>query len=360
MQGEFVRRIALLGLAAVVSFTAHPVRAQSVTAAQVASDSHQGAYIWVDGVYERVGLPTYGLTGYRSLTSAGFDAGPSQSFNPRLDAGGVRGAIGTAVPHSNVRIELGGSYMDGGSTNSTALGPSQSIAGILMDGTILSGMMLPCIPGSLDCSKSATLRTEYRAWSLNAKAAADFRLGSAVVTPSVAVFGGITRADQTLSEAVAQQSFASGTYAASTSLQWRDIGVRGGLQLRSFVTPSFIVGWSGSVGVAARKIEFSGSDVATSSNPAFLLAGASTLTLQDSRTALLANAEANVTWHLTQAITLKGFAGLNYDRDVPGIAGAFSTGTTAGPTQPASLFFDSRTNLYAGGGVTVKFAAARP
>jgi hypothetical protein len=360
VQGALVRRVSLLALAAIALFAAYPVAAQPLTAAQVVSDTHQGVYVSVDGVYERVKLPVYTLSGYRSVTAAdGTDLGPSQTFNPRFGAGGVRGAIGTAIPGSNARIELGGSYMEGGSTDAAQPAFPEFAAGILMNGTVVAPR-LNCGTGGFDCPASATLRTDYRAWSLNAKAATDFRFGSVVVTPSVAVFGGITRANQTLLQTFRHVAVGQvGTYTASTGLQWRDLGVRGGLNLRAFVTPALSVGLGGSVGVAARKTEFAGSDIATS-NTAFMPAGTSALTLEDSRTALLANTEASLAWHLTPAIIVTGFAGFNYDHDVPGIVGPAYVSPLTGPTSPASLFFDRQTNFYAGGGVTVRFASMRP
>jgi hypothetical protein len=361
-----VRSLTAITLSICAWFAAHPVCAQSVTAAQVVSDTHRGAYVWVDGVYERVGLSTYGLGLHNGSFPVPFtDQGPAQSFNPRLDAGGVRGAIGTAIPGNNVRIELGGSFMQGSVSNvaSAAVGPV--LVGLLLTGAGANNGHV--CNGVFSCPASANLATDYQAWSLNGKAAADWKFGSVVVTPSVAVFGGITRADQTFTQAYEQRDaagvlFARGSYSAATTMQWRDVGARAGVQLRSFVTPAFVVGWGGFVGAAHRRTDFSGSD-AMASTSAAVLTGSSTLTLIDNRTVLLANAEGNLTWHLTPMISLTGFVGLNYDSDVPGIAGPSWTGSAApAPTSrnAAFLVFDDQTNLYAGGGLTVKFAGVRP
>jgi hypothetical protein len=176
------------------------------------------------------------------------------------------------------------------------------------------------------------------------------------VTPSLAVFGGNARADQTLSQAFTQ--FLGGgvletaSYAASTRLEWTDVGARAGLHLRSAVTPSFSIGLGGSAALAARRVSFSGNDVSSSSN-AGIITGSSTLSLSDSKTPLLANAEAHFAWQLTPWMTVRGFAGLNYDSDVPGIAGPSYAGSILAPTRSAaSLFYDHRTSVYAGGGLT--------
>jgi hypothetical protein len=215
------------------------------------------------------------------------------------------------------------------------------------------------------CSATGVLRTDYRAWSFNGKAETDWQAGSVTLTPSLAIFGGNTRADQTLSQAFRgllsgfPASFAN--YSASTKLEWRDLGARAGLHVSSAVTPSFIIGWGGSVGVAARRVSFSGSDVARSAGFDLIFVGSSALTLDDNKTVLLADAEANVTWHLTPAMSLTGFAGLRYDGDVPGIAGPSFVGRNNAPTSrsAASIIYESQTSLYAGGGLVVKFGGTR-
>jgi hypothetical protein len=58
-------------------------------------------------------------------------------------------------------------------------------------------------------------------------------------------------------------------------------------------------------------------------------------------------------------VELRGFAGLNYDSRVPGIA-APQIGGIAGIVPatgtPAGIKFAAETSYYAGGGITVKFA----
>jgi hypothetical protein len=358
-----MRRVWLCGFGVSVVFTANAVSAAPLTATQAASDSRHGAYVWVDGIFERVNLPRFSLGMFHNVAFAApsVDLGPVQQFEPRLDAGGVRGAIGTALPGTNARIELGGSYIEGSTGNAFSTPGVPGVAGLLMTGSGVNNAV-GCI--AITCTVAGALRTDYRAWSLNAKALADWNFGSVIVTPSVAVFGGVTRADQALSQTLELGGGigTGATYSASTTLQWRDIGGRAGINLRSFVTPSFVIGWGGSVAAAARKTDFSGSDAATTPFPAAFPAGTSTLTLGDSRAALLANAEFNVSWQLTPAIRVAGFAGLNYDHDVPGIAGPSYAGSVVAPTSrsAATLIFDSQTNLYAGGGVTARFGSVRP
>src|SRR2546428_2663210 len=64
----------------------------------VVTDS--GWYVWIDGDYQRVRLPAYalGLHNVRFPAAPFVDAGPSQSFDPRLNGAGVRGAVGYRLP----------------------------------------------------------------------------------------------------------------------------------------------------------------------------------------------------------------------------------------------------------------------
>jgi hypothetical protein len=75
--------------------------------AQPAAVSDGGYYLWVDGTYDRVKLPTYSL-GFHGLNAiSDVDSTNLQSFDPRSDGGGVRGALGYKVPGSSLRLEFG-------------------------------------------------------------------------------------------------------------------------------------------------------------------------------------------------------------------------------------------------------------
>jgi hypothetical protein len=86
-----------------------------------------GPYVWVDGFYEQMRLPSYNL-GTHLFQLFPFlpplaDLGPLQTFDPRLNSGGVRGAIGYLVPGSAFRLELGGSYVSGSGSQSQSSTP---------------------------------------------------------------------------------------------------------------------------------------------------------------------------------------------------------------------------------------------
>ena len=55
-------------------------------------------------------------------------------------------------------------------------------------------------------------------------------------------------------------------------------------------------------------------------------------------------------------MTLRGFAGLNYDDAVPGLASPAYTGSLAATSPvPAGITYAHETSYYAGGGAMVKF-----
>jgi hypothetical protein len=358
-----------LGAAAIVGISGGAI-ANDITPVKappraMVQQSSSGAYFWADGLYERVKLSPYslGLAHNNSFpTAAGFlNLGPTQTHNPILNGGGVRAAIGYGTPGTTTRIEFGGSYIDASGTEVSSIASAPGFMGQLMSGAGL-GTAFNCT-APFSCPTSGVLGTDYRAWSFNGKAETDWRFGSVTATPSITIFGGNTRADQTLSQAWSQFNGAgalvnTASYSADTKLEWRDLGARAGLHLSSAVTPTFTVGWGGWVGAAARSVKFLGNDVSNSNNPGGIIVGSSTLTLDDSKTVFLANAEANVIWHLTPTMSLTGFVGVNYDGDVPGIAGPSFVNAAGGilvSPSAASLIYDNQTSFYAGGGLVVKF-----
>jgi hypothetical protein len=333
------------------------------TAVQAIAEN--GFYFRADGLYEQVKLPAYGLGIHNTpLVAPYIDLGPSQTFNQRHDGGGARGALGYGIPGTETRVELGGSYTSASdsppqTTRITSSGPN--ITALLLTGAgVNSGFT--CGAG-LSCPTTGVLNTRYSAWQFNGKVETDWRYRSLTLTPSFSVFGGNTRADQTLAQTFTITTGGGveverATYSASTKLHWRDFGARAGLNLSSAVTPALTVGIGGSIAGAARHVSLSGNDSSNSTDPANFIVGSSSLSLSDSRTVLLANLEANAVYRLSPMTALRGFVGLNYDGDVPGIAAPFYTGSVSAPTSrnAASIVYASQTNYYAGGGLVVKFS----
>jgi hypothetical protein len=269
----------------------------------------------------------------------------------------VRGALGYAIPGSSFRIEVGGSYAAArGSQSQLTTTTTQDVSAQLLDG---SGRVAFTCAGSFTCTTSGALSTNYAAWEANAKVARELKLGAAKLTPSAAVFAGNARTDQSLTQAFTQVSGAAvtdtGTYAASTSLHWTDIGGRVGIDLALPLTNALTLGTGGWVGMAARHATLSGSDTA-SSTPVAIFNGNSAISTGADVTTILANVEAGLALQVTSMITLRGFAGVDWDNRVPGISIPSFTGSVNAPTAttPAGIHFNTETSIYAGGGFKVK------
>jgi hypothetical protein len=235
------------------------------------------------------------------------------------------------------------------------------VGGQFINGDISGGYI--CTPAVFfgTCNIAGTLSTAYDAWQFNGKVAADWKFGSVTVTPSVAVFGGNTRADQTLTQSFTYIDFTTGVtaltggYTASTSLKWNDAGGRIGLDVSTPVSTALTIGIGSWLGGAERKTSLSGSDSASDTAGQFNGSGA--LSINDSKTVFLANAEARIAYEFAQMATLRGFVGLNHDASVPGIAAPSFTGSFAAATSTtaARITYGSETSYYAGVGVTVTF-----
>jgi hypothetical protein len=315
-------------------------------------------YFWLDGVYDRVGLPTYAL-GLHLVNMGPFtDTGQTvQSFDPSVNGGGLRGAIGYAVPETNVRLELGGSSISakGTASQTTATSNDFFVMAQLMNGS--GAVAFSC--GFL-CTTAGSLSTSYDAWQINGKIATDLKYGSITVTPSAALIGGNTGADQNLSQTFIEFLFPrgsrTGAYSANTALHWTDFGGRVGLDVNAPVTQALSVGIGGWVGGVDRSVSLSGSDTATST-PIPIFNGASSLSSSDSKSVLLANAEVGFAYQFMPALTFRGFVGVNYDGSVPGITNPTFTGSVNAPTSatPAQIYYAQEATYYAGGGFKFRF-----
>lgn len=324
-----------------------------------------GWYVFLDGAYDRVGLPSNALGTWHTLSSAFpfTDVGPIQSFNPSLNAAGVRGGIGYFIPGTHFRLELNGSYVKGNgnqSQTSTVVAP-KGITPVLLNGTdpIVSGFA--CDPTGVTCSLAGHLTTDYDSWLINAKAAYDFKWGrSTVISPFALFFGGSSNNDQTFSQVLAQS--AGGTsqfsfYSASTALKWNDFGARAGFDSATPLNDWLTWSLTGSVGVAERMVSLAGSDAGSFSSGVFFATGASAISSSTTTTALVANVESGFAIKPWRSVTLRAFGGVNFDSRVPGISAPGFVGSVLAPTGaiPAAINFSSEFSYYAGGGAVVKF-----
>ncbi len=331
-----------------------------------------GWYVWADGSYQSVKLPSYDL-GFKTYQLPGNAPGaPFDTYDPRANGWGIAGAVGYKVPWGpgrTLRFEIGGSYVEAEASQTAA----NSIAGGLTAGyfvQLLNGRVQTnqsCI-GAAGCRTASSLQTDYRSWNINGKAAADYQFGATTVSPSLAVFGGRTSNDQNLVQnlidTAASATRPDAIYSANSTLRWTDVGVRVGLDVQHAVSTWLTLGVGGAVGVAYRDADLNASDFCENGFiPICTLfvatAPASSITTSVTKTPFLASAEASVVarpW--TPNVALRGFAGLRYDSDVPGIAtpGQPARALAGSSGTPAGIKFQSELSWYAGGGLVVTFA----
>lgn len=359
--GAFMKKL-LLGGVALLAFAgsaiAADIPAPVYKAAPATVVSASGWYLSVDGSWERINLPTYAL-GFRGINqpAPNIDLGISHPFTQRFDGYGIRGTVGYILPPgtlfgTNTRVELGGHYRHASGTQvaGSDIAPAATI--VYLNGSGIN-QAFNCLAPALTCPTTSTQSTNFSEWQLHGRVAGDVRTGSVVLTPSLAVFGGIARNNQTLAQNITQlPGGITASYAASTSTRWDDIGARAGLAVRFEVSTALTLDLSGYAGFARRHASLAGSDVGTG-----FTAGASTLSVTANATPFIANGEAGLAYKWTPAFIIRGFAGLNYDSKVPGIVSPSFTGSILAPTSrtAASISFQSETSYYAGGGVTWAF-----
>jgi hypothetical protein len=300
-----------------------------------------GFYVWGDGSYQSIQLPTYPSVGFGTgQLLAGSPLGSVTNFHDRLPGDGFSGALGYQFPYnsvfgSEIRLEVGGSYVHSTATQSTGnvpFGAGNSL--IVLDGT--TGFV-GLGPGTV----RSNLTTDYTVWQVNGKLSGDFRFNALTLTPSVAIFRNDGRNNQNLSQILI--AAATDTYQANTQLKWTDWGARIGLDAKYRFTDWIAAGIGGYVGSAERNVAMSGSDVSTLVASSAVASGART-------TAFLANAEAKLIFTPISTVEIKGFAGLNFDNRVAGISSPNFIGNI-----PADIKFEAETSYYVGGGVTAKF-----
>ena len=321
-----------------------------------AIQSQAGPYIWVDGAYESIPLPTYNIGSQRAASVVPLVLlGPLQSYDPRVTGASVAGGIGYVFPHGTFwgdrfRVELNAKI-----THATESQSGRNLATLIMRSNLAGAAVSTSGPGFLQLS---SLSTEYQAWQTGLMAATDFRFGTVSLTPSVTVFGGRSYVVQDFFEVSADLAGNPSpveSYSATSSLRWTDVGAKLGLDARTDLTPSFGVGLKGSVGFAARDVNLRASDA-----PGFVLSlffPSATIDTDANTVPFLANAEASIFVKSPSSnAVLRVFGGLNYDSRVPGISAPVIVSSVPGtPGIPAGIIFEAVTSYYVGGGLLMKF-----
>ena len=331
-----------------------------------------GLYVTGDGSWQNVRLPSFGL-GFRKTTDSPdtFDRGPFDDLSSNVTGAGRRGAVGynfgpgTFNPLLGIgsRVEIGGSYVDADGASSAA----STLTDGRMSPVLLSGAGIPftdsfwCSSG-FRCPTASALTTDYRNWQMYGKFATDYTNGTSTLTPYLSLFGGNGRNNQAFGQSFSQVNSIgdvvnTGSYNASTQLDWDDFGGKVGVDSKIPVNSWLAVQLGGAIGFAHRNASLAGQDRSLVTGN-FAFSGTSTVNDNESTTALIANAEAALIITPISGVSLRGFAGIIADSDVPGVAGPSFTGRAVdGPATvtPAGIDFDSETSYYAGGGLVASF-----
>jgi hypothetical protein len=319
--------------------------------------SQAGPYIWVDGAYESIPLPTYNIGSQHAASVVPLVLlGPVQSYEPRVTGASVSGGIGYVFPYGTFwgdrfRVELNAKIARANETQS-----GRNLATLIMRSNLAGAAVSTSGPGFLQLSN---LSTEYQAWQTGLMAATDFRFGSVSLTPSITVFGGRSYIAQDFFEISADlagnPSSVEG-YAATSTLRWTDVGAKFGLEGRAELTPILGVGLKGSVGAANRNVNLTAHDA-----PGFVLSlffPPASIDTSTNTVPFLANGEASIFVKSPSSnAMLRVFGGINYDSRIPGISAPVIVSSVPGtPGIPAGIKFDAATSFYVGGGMHMKFA----
>lgn len=323
-----------------------------------------GWYLSGDVAWQAVNLPDYQL-GFHKVNNPAFaDGGTFQSLDQHLDGYRLQGTVGYFLPPSmsdtlmglNTRVEFAGRYRraTGGETGITDFTDGGVVTQTLDGAGANAGYV--CSIGQV-CQFASDVSTEHSDWQIGGRIAGEYRMDQILLMPSLTLFGGETRTDQAMVQTLHLGAHPEiPTYIADTSLRSTDYGLRAGVDLKFDVTPVVSLGLGGSAGLARRHASFDGIDMVN--DPLLgLLAGAGAASDSDNATPFVANTEVSLTYKWLPALAVRGFAGVDYDSKVAGIAAPDFGGVAGAVTTrtPARVSFHSEFGFYAGGGVTWSF-----
>jgi hypothetical protein len=360
-----VAGLAVLGLMAPGMDAFAQTTAPNAPRGAVSQMSPSGVYVWADGAYQSINLPSFGNFGYRAQVFPPGTIVANEKHDPRVDGSGVKGAIGyvfrddlfPAAFGTRTRIEAGGSYVTADGKNFATNSNFNTNLLIANVQGVSPGLLAGC--GGATCSTSSTLSSDYRAWDIFLSGKADFRTGPIRLTPSLTVFGGKARTRQDLAQQLGVDGgpYPTGgggnTYSLRAALDWSDLGAKLGLDIDYDVNAWLSIGLGGTAGWSRRSAALSASDSLRFPNSITNYTSATAGSADT--TPFLANAEAKVVLRPQPGVSIKGFAGLNYDGRVPGIAGGEFPDPLGFNTGAAHIKFESTTSYYAGGGLMIGF-----
>lgn len=352
-----MRREAMIITSIAMAIAAESAGAQTIRQTTAADSGH--AYVWTDGSYQSIGLSSVANFGVQGLLPATTIPGGSEKHDSRLNGYGINGGLGyvfapgvfSAPWGSNVRIELSGNYVR---ADDTRFAESVPITNVNLTALPLTGVAFGITGcGGATCLTRSSLSSDYTSWNIDLKTKSDFRSDAWTFSPSIAIVGG--RADT--SHRFAQQTFLDGAlyplvgYDMNATLKWTDIGAKFGLETRYDFANGLSAGLIGAAGLTHRSASMS-------ADSSILLGSVipRVSAVQDSRNTmpLLLNLEARLTARVMPNVIAKGFVGLNYDSDIPGLEAPQSL-VFASTGIPARIKFDATTSYYVGGGLNVSF-----
>lgn len=326
------------------------VSAQTLLEPRTAQVANTGFYVRGDGTYQSIRLPRNEFGAFNITPAAPFGSlGPAYNAEQNLNGYGFSGAIGMRLS-SKIRAEVGASSLKAQGTGTGSYFGNASVQYTTLGRTFTANIAGG--PGA-EHTTSSSLRSDVSAWSVNGKLMMDFDIGTVTVTPSLSMFGGRSRVDQSFADTTDYPFFAAVFYSANSSLRWNDVGVKAGLQASAPLSNWLIVTAGGSLGFASRNASMSATDTLDNTGPFFGLAGASAV--MDSRRTIpfIGNIEVGLTAAASSMIAVRAFAGLNYDSRMPGIQTGFVDAFS--PVGRATIKFEGETSFYAGGGVVISF-----
>jgi hypothetical protein len=293
-------------------------------------------YAWIDASYQSANIPAMNPGQSAALAIAAPSYTPLRATDPFPNGVGMRGAVGIILPSdtfstafgADARVELAVSMTDIGALmreEPMNLGEPQLFNS--------ASSLLGCA-AIVNCLPAAMSPTSYQTLQLDLRAASDFRIGPAVVTPSLTLFS---------KDARGTQSF----YAASGTSSWSEWGARLGLDSTLALDARQAVGLRASVGGSYRAANFASreADFADGAAPPLLASG------HWNAVPFTGSAEASYLLRPAPGYTLRAFVGLSYDSRMP----ISSESIGLDPSVSGAISYQALMSYYYGVGIKLHF-----
>jgi hypothetical protein len=349
------RRRTAAGAAATWIAVFGTVATAQVAPPQVKSVTPGSTFVWLDGSYQSIHLPDFGLGFFETSTTTFEKIRAVHTFKPRIHGEGISGGIGIALspgslPGANARVALVGRFVDADATQSIVAGSNGNVIQLL-DGFLIG----PC--GT--CELPTRLATNLRSGQVGLNVATEIPAHGFLIIPSFEILGGASRVTQIYSQARVVAGGPTAYYDSDTKTSWYDAGAKMGLTISAALTSNVDFSLGGTFTAAYRHATLNGSDRL---DDGFGFVATSTIGLSRSTVAVIPGLEAQIRARPWPGVQIRAFGGIERDSRVPGIIApsftpdqflaGFATGTVA---TPASIGFSAHTSVRVGGGITAAF-----